>query len=147
MRALTVAFPSTACAVLDEFLRDSQTDPRVTCRARAVRAVAAGSRRRAAANAQGLSTSSLDRWIRRFAREGVIGLFDQPRSGRPFKLMPDQEARLIRLASEAPAQYGIEQSQWSSSTLSAEFSRQTGLQLHKETVRRILLRSSKTKGA
>jgi len=39
---------------------------------------------------------AVQQWIRRYNEEGVDGLADRPRSGRPRKLSPQQEQSLVR---------------------------------------------------
>ena len=140
-----LTFPSDSCAVLDHFLRTTKPDARVVRRAVAVRAVAAGWLRIEVSEAQGIDVASLRRWVGRFVHEGVAGLLDHPRSGRPYALTPEQEAVLMRLVGQAPEQCGVQRRRWTCATLNAEFFRQTGVQITNETVRRILVNYPATK--
>jgi transposase len=46
----------------------------------------------AAAEAVGVGRSTLYEWLGRYRREGIAGLRDRPKSGRPRLLTPEQEA-------------------------------------------------------
>ena len=43
-------------------------------------------------------------WIRRYEAEGLIGLADKPRLGRPRKATPEYELRLLELVERPPQQ-------------------------------------------
>jgi hypothetical protein len=50
-------------------------------------------------------------------------LADAPRSGTPARITPEQVARIIALACEAPSASGRPISQWSTTELAAEITR------------------------
>src|SRR5262249_20660260 len=62
-----------------------------------------GERVEAIAEALQCSAQTVRRRLHRFAAEGVDGLGDQPRAGRPRRLTAAQDRRLIALARQAPA--------------------------------------------
>src|SRR5512146_1753054 len=76
-------------------------------------------------------------WLRRYDREGVVGLEDEPRSGRPPK---DPLARLIvdTQASQSPPWSSHVQTCWSVSLLTAFVARRFCLMLSCTSVRRLL---------
>ncbi len=76
-------------------------------RARLVLAAAAKSLRAVAA-AHGTTRNTVRKWVRRVAAEGIQGLLDAPRSGRPV-LYPDAAVRdLVSLAtSQRPGPYAL----------------------------------------
>src|SRR4029453_3856909 len=80
----------------------------------------------------------------RFANEGVQGLRDRPRSGRPCKITCALEKHLNRLVDQDPLQHGSIYSQWSCQELPAALPRETGVHLGRESVRGVL---KKTRGA
>lgn len=48
----------------------------------------------------GVATPTVYKWLRRFAREGVAGLSDLPRSGQPHRLSKEKRAEILRVTSE-----------------------------------------------
>jgi len=48
----------------------------------------------------GLATPTVYKWLRRFARAGVTGLSDLPRSGQPHRLSEEKRAEILRVTSE-----------------------------------------------
>jgi putative transposase len=51
----------------------------------------------------GLNRTNCMKWRKRFAVEGLDGLKDKPRKGRPATITPWQRAQVIRLACERPS--------------------------------------------
>jgi putative transposase len=78
-------------------------------------------------------------WLERFAGEGVAGLCDRPRAGRPRKA--DAAAReVIRQQVEtSPAEAGYLFGCWTVATLAAHLAAAVGLRVSQATVRRALL--------
>jgi transposase len=48
----------------------------------------------------------VSRWRRRFCEEGIEGLQDRPRAGRPRRFPPEQVAEVVAVACELPARHG-----------------------------------------
>ncbi|HEV8556502.1 MAG TPA: IS630 family transposase [Actinophytocola sp.] len=59
-------------------------------------------------------------WRGRFAAEGLAGLVDRPRSGRPSRFGPVQVAQVKSLACQLPARAGAPLSRWSCPELARE---------------------------
>jgi putative transposase len=51
----------------------------------------------------GLNRTNCMKWRKRFANEGLDGLKDKPRNGRPPTIAPWQRAQVVRLACEKPS--------------------------------------------
>ena len=85
-----------------------------------------------------ISYSALRKWVYRFAHQGVHGLVDRPRSGRPPKVTCALEQHLQRLVEQDPLEHGSLHSQWSCRELATVFARETGVQLGRESVRGVL---------
>jgi putative transposase len=64
----------------------TQSDARMRIRLLAIANVLDGMNRQEAAQSVGLSRNALHHWISRYNREGVEGLSDRPRRGRPTNL-------------------------------------------------------------
>jgi transposase len=61
-----------------------------------------GSTRTAAARSAGMDRQTLRDWVIRYNAEGVEGLRDRPRPGRPGQLSEEQLAELARLVEAGP---------------------------------------------
>jgi transposase len=93
---------------------------RQVLRARIVLAAAAG-----LANAQiawrlGIAPNTVRKWRRRFCQEGVAGLADRPRSGRPRAYPAVVVAEVKAIACELPATRGVPLGRWSLAELREE---------------------------
>jgi transposase len=84
------------------------------------------------------SEATVRGWLARFDAEGVAGLYDRPRAGRPRKA--DAAARdVIRRELDAtPAAAGYGFGSWTVATLCAHLAQRCGLRLSRTTLRRAL---------
>jgi len=87
--------------------------------------------------------SALRKWVHRFAHQGIQGLVDRPRPGRPPKVTCALAQHLDRLVDEDPLQHGALHSQWSCQALATVLARQTGVQVSRESVRAVLKKEGK----
>jgi transposase len=125
MRTLTLHFPDDALPTLDPFLKKTK-EARVFRRAQAVRDVVKGQRLQTVSDTLHFPSSALRKWVSRFAHQGVHGLVDRPRSGRPPKMTCELEQHLQRLVDHDPLEHGSLHSQWSGRELATVFARETG---------------------
>jgi len=137
MRTLKLHFPDNALPTLDTFLKKTK-EARVFRRAQAVRDVVKGQRLQTVSDTLHFTYSALRKWIYRFAHQGVHGLVDRPRSGRPPKVTCALEQHLQRLVEQDPLEHGSLHSQWSCRELATVLARETGVQLGRESVRGVL---------
>lgn len=87
----------------------------------------------------GLSVSRVREWIGRFNSEGVLGLFDRPRSGRPRQYDAQQALRVVEVATTPPTALGLAINTWSLSHLQRYLQEETQLGCFcRETIRAIL---------
>lgn len=70
-------------------------DTRQACRILAIAMVLDGYSREAAATACGMDRQTLRDWVHRYNQEGLPGLADRPRSGRPARLNRQQEDEVL----------------------------------------------------
>ncbi|MEV6987315.1 IS630 family transposase [Sphaerisporangium sp. NPDC051017] len=78
-------------------------------------------------------------WRGRYADQGIDGLKDRPRTGRPPRFTPVQRAEVTALACQLPAETGVPLSRWSSTDLAREAAgRGITEAMSASTVRRIL---------
>jgi len=61
-----------------------------------------GAGRATAARSCGMDRQSLRDWVRRYNAEGLEGLVDRPRSGRPSLLSAEQQAALAQIIAAGP---------------------------------------------
>lgn len=82
-------------------------------------------------------------WRGRYADEGMAGLADRRRSGRPPRFTPVQSAEVKALACQLPAETGVPLSRWSCPDLAGEITgRGIAPAMSASTVRRILAADS-----
>jgi hypothetical protein len=91
------------------------------------------------ARRRGVTVDTVRRWRGRYADEGMAGLADRHRSGRPPRFTPVQVAEVKALACQLPAGTGIPLSRWSCPEPAAEVTaRSIAPAMSAATVRRIL---------
>jgi transposase len=111
-----------------------------------------GERVEAIAEALGWSDQTVRRRLHRFECDGIEGLGDRPRSGRPRRLTMEDDSRIIALARSAPPgkleRYSggsldvrdeEGEAQWSLNAL-ARAAKEAGIRVKRSQIRRICLR-------
>ncbi|MGW5669828.1 IS630 family transposase [Micromonospora sp. NPDC003776] len=112
-------------------------------RARIVCDAARGDSNAAIARRHDITVDTVRRWRGRFADEGLAGLADRPRPGRPTRFTPVQVAEVTALACQLPAETGAPLSKWTCPDLAAEVvDRGITASISASTVRRILARET-----
>lgn len=81
---------------------------------------------------------TVHRTIRRYEAEGLPGLRDRPRSGRPRKVTPAWERQLLRLIETDPHRVGVPRTAWTAPALATYLAQQTGIHVHEDRVRHYL---------
>jgi hypothetical protein len=108
-------------------------------RVRIVRDAAHGYSNAKIAHRQGVTIDTVRRWRGRYADEGMTGLADRRRSGRPPRFTPVQVAEVKALACQLPAETGLPLSRWSCPDLAGEvIDRGIAPAISAATIRRIL---------
>ncbi len=79
-----------------------ERDGRVSARLLAIAGVLDGMSRAAAARAAGMDHQTLRDWVVRFNTEGIAGLHDQPRPGRPVRMDEGRQAALKAMVLRGP---------------------------------------------
>ena len=104
--------------VILEVLASSRTAPHVeVVRARIVLLAADGVRNIDIAERVGVCVDVASRWRKRFCEQGLRGLKDRPRSGRPRRFGSNVVSGIKALACEPPEQRDVPLSRWSSAEL------------------------------
>ena len=89
-------------AALESWVRSSATEQRMVQRARIVLEAATGSTTKDVAARLGTRPATVSKWRTRFAKYGLRGLVDGPRSGRPRTCDGTTERRVLALLDEQP---------------------------------------------
>jgi len=101
-------------AVLEEWVRSRTAPQRQVERARIVLGSEAGQSSRELSDELGVSRPTVQRWLDRYEADGIEGLVDRPRSGRPRTLTAEIEADVVRRTLEEKPPQGTH---WSSRLL------------------------------
>lgn len=107
-------------AVLEERARAYTAPFAAVVRAKIVLLAAEGERNAAIAERLDLDVDVVSRWRKRFFREGLDGLKDRKRSGRPRAFPADVVAEVKAMACEPPGARAVPLSRWSSAELAAQ---------------------------
>jgi transposase len=73
------------------------------------------------------SRSTVVRFIQRYETEGRQGLYTKPRSGRPRRVTPEYEAKLLATVEKEPRSLGLPFSNWTTANLAAYMAQQTAI--------------------
>lgn len=111
-----ITIPTADRAILEHLVAASTTPAGLSRRARAVLLMADGMPGTAIALRTGYTPVQISRIRARFAAEGVEGLADRTRSGRPAEITDAKRARILALTLKAPPK-GL--SQWSTREMAA----------------------------
>jgi transposase len=109
-------------------------------RQRAVDLVLSGHSAAEAARIEGTTVRSVRRWLRAFRERGNEGLAARPATGRPPKLDPEQEARLIRLLEHGPAANGCRCREWEGWEIAEVIAREFRISYHADSIDDLLKR-------
>jgi len=124
---------------IKKLARSQRMPYRVVVRARIVHLAARGLPNATIAGRLNVTDDTVRTWRGRFAADGMAGLTDRPRSGRPPKFTPLQRAEVMALACSLPATSVVPLSKWSCPELATEVvSAGIAEAMSASTVRRIL---------
>ena len=87
---------------LDALIRSGTVEARLARRTRTILLLADGHSVRATATQVGLAPRMVQYWKRRFLEEGLAGLSDAPRPGRPRRIPLSKEARILAETQRRP---------------------------------------------
>ena len=120
-------------------------DGRVACRALAMAHILDGATRAEAAAACGMDRQTLRDWVHRYNADGLAGLRDAPRSGRPAVLLAEQMAELKALVLAGPdlAKDGVVR--WRCLDLRSVIETRFQVTVHERTVGKLLRRLGLTR--
>ena len=84
------------------------------------------------------SEATVLRWLKRYRAEGLQGLQDAPRPGRPAEITAEYRAELLAAVRRRPRSLHLPFSLWTLQRLADYLAERTGLRISDETVRRVL---------
>jgi transposase len=104
-----------------------------------------GASRTEAAAAGGMDRQTLRDWVHRYNAEGIAGVADRPRAGRPAALSGAQmgELKALVLSGPDPEQDGVVR--WRCVDLRAQIARRYAVTVHERTVGKLLHRLGMTR--
>ena len=106
--------------VLTSRANSARAEHRQVIRAKIVLAAAQGHTNTAIAGDLDLHVDTVRKWRKRYARHGLAGLKDLPRSGRPPKFTRVQVTQVKALACTPPADSNVALARWSAAELAIE---------------------------
>ena len=124
---------------LERLARSRTEEVRLVVRAKIVLGLAAGERPYQVAERVGVGRAAAYEWLHRFNTEGLKGLTDHPRPGRPHTYTPDQRAEVIATALTKPQSLGLPFASWTLDRLRAYLSEHKGIGIKRSRIDEILL--------
>ncbi len=117
MRPLTINDPDVILGLQDEIRRSEEA--RYDHRLHGILLVAQGLSGRKVAKLLGDAPRTVQYWVKRFEQDGLAGLIDQERPGRPSALNQQQLEEINRALRQSPRAHGLGENLWDGKTLSA----------------------------
>ena len=139
MKALRIADSATVVLGLQDEIRRSE-ESRYDHRLHGVLLVAQGLTCPEVAGLLGDAPRSVEYWVRRFEEDGLAGLQEGERSGRPSRLSPRQLAEVDAVLRKSPRAVGMGGNLWDGKTLAAWIERQHGTVLGVRQCQRLFRR-------
>jgi transposase len=115
-----VVLSDVDCVILEERVRGYTAPFAVVVRARIVLLAALGMTNVGIADLLGVDADTVSKWRKRFVMEGLAGLRDRQRSGRPRTFAAEVVAEVKAMACEPPSARAVPLSRWSSAELAAQ---------------------------
>jgi putative transposase len=84
------------------------------------------------------SRDTVVRYIHRYETEGLHGLYTKARSGRPRRVTPEYEAKLLAAVEKEPRTLGLPFSNWTTANLAEYMAEQTSILISPRQVERYL---------
>ena len=121
-------------------LAHSRTEPaRAVERARMVWLARQGKRAPAIAREMGVTPKTVRLWLQRFNAEGLAGLLDRPRPGRPPTYTPEQASEVVAAALTDPQALGLAFASWTLDRLQAYLNEVKGIPIKRSRIDEILI--------
>jgi transposase len=122
--AVPVTLAASERKIVKKRVRGAKTCWRDRLRAQIVLAAVRGRGNERIAADLGICVNTVRKWRGRFARHGLGGLKDRPRSGRPRSISEAARAAVVALACQLPSATGVPLARWSGPELRHELEAQ-----------------------
>jgi len=136
MKPLTIADADTMVMALQDEIRRSH-EARYDHRLHAILLVAQGMTAPQVAGLLGDAPRTVEYWVQQFEAEGLSGLVEGERSGRPPRLNDEQMQQIADALREQPAAVDMEANLWDGKVLSAFIQQRYGIRLGVRQCQRI----------
>jgi transposase len=136
VRAMTEGEVST----LQRWARTRKGSVRLAERARVLLWAHEGWRVSALVGRLGLADATIRLWIKRFNAQGLEGLKDAPRSGRPPTYTPEQVAEVLAAALTDPKSLGLPFGSWTLDRLASYPHEERGIAMKRSRIDELLVR-------
>lgn len=136
-KTLTFQFPAHDLANIKQAIKQ---DKRLEVRQRAIglRMLHEGKPPKAVAEFFSVSQPTVYDWYHRWQAQGVAGLANRPKSGRPLKAKPDYVALLKEVVEQNPQDLGYAFGLWTTERLRLHMKSKTGIELKPTQLRSVL---------
>jgi transposase len=136
MKPLVIKDAQTVILGLQDEIRRSE-EARYDHRLHAVLLIAQGISIRQVAKLLGDSPRGVAYWVRHFEEEGLAGLAEATRPGRPCRLDDEKLDRVAQVLRQPPLDVGLSTNIWDGKTLSAFIHKEWGIELRVRQCQRI----------
>src|SRR4051812_13207608 len=126
-------------AELERLARSRTEEARLVTRAKIVLGLAAGERPYQVADRVGVGRMAAYEWLHRFNAEGLKGLTDHPRPGRPHTYPPERRAEVGAAALTRPEALGLPFAAWTLDRLQACLFEHKGIGIKRTRIDEILI--------
>jgi transposase len=124
---------------IDELARTRTAPARLVDRARIIQAAAQGQSPGKIAAGLGRSRPTVYAWVRRFNEQGLRGLEERPRPGRPHTYTAEQRAEVIAAALTDPRKLGLAFGCWTLDRLQAYLNEQKRIPIKRSRIDELLV--------
>jgi transposase len=126
-------------AELERLARSRTEEARLVVRAKIVLGLAAGERPYQVADRVGVGRAAAYEWLHRFNAEGLKGLTDHPRPGRPPTYTAEQRAEVVAAALTKPEDLDLPFASWTLDRLQAYLAEHKGIGIKRTRIDEILI--------
>ncbi len=135
LRPLTEEERST----LQRVARSRTAPARLVERAQMIQRAAAGEALGTIAATRGCNVETVRLWVKRFTAQGLEGLEDRPRRGRPPTYTPEEVGTVITVALTNPADLGLPFGSWTLDRLAAYLQEQRSIGMKRSRIDELLI--------
>jgi transposase len=126
-------------AAIEQVARSRTASARAVERARIVVLSRSGERVEASERTVGVCPATVRLWLNRFNRDGIKGLADRPRSGRPAVSSPAPVGEAVATSLTAPQTLGLPFASWTLDRLTAYLKEEETLPIKRSRIGEVLV--------